>query len=248
MITPTPCPGRCNTAWRKAEQALAQHGTEHQIAPRWGQPVHCQPCIQRTGQHLAELPELVAAIHLEATHGSRGPKVGTIGRISGAVASWPGQPSRILTDHIVGGLLEIEEDIRNLRGLSARPARGTEGVTLTGTVRFLDAHLEWAMANHPCASDIHDRDSANPASQINTWHGAAERFTRRDRRLEHHRTPCPRCELLTLFRGDADDYIECRNPACGTLLTPAEYLDHTRTVAAEHRHEESALDKIRNAA
>ncbi|MFC3583571.1 hypothetical protein ACFOSC_06845 [Streptantibioticus rubrisoli] len=33
--------------------------------------------------------------------------------------------------------------------------------------------------------------------------------------------PRPRCELLTLFRAHAHDDIECRNAACGTLLSPA---------------------------
>jgi hypothetical protein len=237
---PTPCPGRENHGWREAEAKLAEHGTAHELSPRWGEPVHCQPCGARTHKQLTELPELVAAIHLEATHGSRGPKVGTIGRIAGGIPAWPGQASRLLTDLIVGGLSELEDDIRDLRGLTTRPGRGTEGATLTGTTRFLAAHLDWALTHHPCATDPHDRDSANPAAQISSWHHMAERFTARDKRLEHHRIPCPRCELLTLFRGDGDDYIECRNPNCGTLITPAEYLDHTRAVAATHRQKQAA--------
>jgi hypothetical protein len=246
--TLTACPGRENHAWREAEQRLTQHGTPHELQPRWGQPIHCPGCATRAHKQLAELPELVAAIWLEATNGSSGPKVGTIGRIAGGIPSWPGQASRMLTDLIVGGLTELEDDIRDLRGLTMRPGRGNEGATVTGTVRFLGAHLDWALVHHPAASEPHDRDSANPASSIATWHRAAQRFTARDKRLEHHRIPCPRCELLTLFRGDGDDYIECRNPACGSLLTPAEYLDHTRLLAATIRHEESGLAKIPNAA
>lgn len=230
---PTACPGRENRVWRDAETALAEHGTPHDLSPRWGDPVHCEPCTHRTRQQLAELPELVAAIWLEATNASRGPKLGTIGRISGAVASWPGQASRLLTDHIVGGLLELEDDIRDLRRLGTRPARGVEGAALTGAVRFLGAHLDWALVHHPAAGEAHDRDSANPAAQITGWHRAAQRFTARDVRLEHHRVPCPRCELLTLFREDGDDYIACRNPVCELLLTPGEYLDHTKKVASK---------------
>lgn len=233
--TPTSCPGRENRAWREAEQKHTDHGTPHELQPRWGQPVHCQTCTTRAHQQLAELPELVAAIWLEATHGSRGPKVGTIGRSSATHPSWPGQASRLMTDHIIGGLLELEDDIRNLRQLRVRPGRGIEGATVTGSVRFLAAHLDWALTHHPAATETHDRDSANPASQINTWHRAAERFTARDARLEHHRVPCPRCEMLTLFRADGDDYIECRNVSCAVLLTPAEYLDHTKGLAAANR-------------
>jgi hypothetical protein len=237
---PVACPGRENRAWREAQQKLVEYGTPHELAPRWGQPAHCGACSSRAHQHLTELPELVAAVWLEATHGSRGPKMGTIGRISGAIPAWPGQASRLLTDHIVGGMLELEDDIRQLRRLRTRPGRGTEGRDVTGAVKFLGAHLEWALTQHPAAGEAHDRDSANPASQINEWHRAALRFTSRDPRLEHHRVPCPRCEMLTLFRADGDDYIECRNTACGLLLTPAEYTNHTSSLAAETRIRQAA--------
>ncbi|MDX3245852.1 hypothetical protein [Streptomyces sp. ME18-1-4] len=228
---PAPCPGPCNNAWRRAETALLDTGTDHDITATWGQPIHCDRCTQRTRQQLAELPELVAAISLEALNGTPAKTTGTIGRA--AVAIWPGQASRILTDHIVGGLLDLEDDIRDLRRLRRRPGRGGEGRDVTGTVRFLTAHLEWALIAHPCAEEIHERESGNPAAQIQGWHRAAERFTRRDPRLEHHRVPCPRCELLTLFRTDGDDYIACRNIACEVLLTPAEYFEHTRRLAEE---------------
>jgi len=238
---PVACPGRENHAWREAEQQLATHGTPHELQPRWGQPVHCPACTARAHKQLAELPELVAAIHMEALHGTRGgPKTGTIGRIGGGIPSWPGQASRLLTDRIVGGLAELEDDWRQLRGLTARTIRGSEGATLTASTRFLTAHLDWALTHHPCATDPHDRDSFNPASQIGDWHRAALRYTSRDKRADHHRIPCPHCSLLSLYRGDGDDYIECRNPACGTLLTPAEYHERTRQVAHEMRSQNVA--------
>jgi hypothetical protein len=240
QIAPAACPGRENRAWREAEQKLAEYGTPHELAPRWGQPVHCEACASRAQQQLGELPELVAAIHLEATYGSRGPKAGTIGRIAGAIPAWPGQASRLLTDHIVGGLCELEDDLRELRQFNARPGRGNEGAALTGTVRFLGAHLGWALTNHPAAGEPHDRDSANPAAQIDAWHRAAQNFTARSERAEHHRTPCPRCSLLTLYRTNGYEYIECRNPSCGTLLTTGEYLDHTREVAHEYQSQSAA--------
>lgn len=239
-MTPIVCPGRCNHSWRRAEQDRTTLGALHELSPRWGQPLHCEPCTIRARQQLAELPELVAAIWLEAVNGSRGPKVGTIGRSSATHAAWPGQASRLMTDHIVGGLLELEDDIRDLRRLRVRPGRGIEGRNVTGSVRFLAIHLEWALTEHPAATETHDRDSANPASQISTWHRAALRFTARDPRLEHHRVPCPRCEMLTLFRADGDDYIECRNVNCALLLTPGEYLDHTKALAATHREKLAA--------
>jgi hypothetical protein len=237
-MSPAPCPGPCNNAWRRAEQQLAADGTEHDIPVTWGQPIHCMRCTQRAHAQLAELPELVVAISLEAVHGTAPKNTGTIGR-AGAVA-WPGQAARLLIDHIAGGLLTLEDDVRELRQLRHRPGRGTEGRNVTGAVRFLGAHLEWALIAHPLAEEIHDRLSGNPAAQISGWHGAATRFTRRDARLEHHRVPCPRCDLLTLFRADGDDYIECRNINCQTLLTPSEYLEHSRQTASLYRSSAAA--------
>lgn len=233
MPAPAACPGNCNNAWRRAEAQLAADGTEHNIPATWGQPVHCQRCTSRAHHQLAELPELVVAISLEATHGTAAKTTGTIGRAS--VIAWPGQASRLLTDHIIGGMLELEDDLRELRRLNHRPGRGTEGRDVTATVRFLTAHLDWALTEHPLADEIHAPMSGNPAAQIGGWHRAALRFTRRDARLEHHKIPCPRCELLTLFRADGDDYIECRNINCQTLLTPGEYLEHTKKLAAAYK-------------
>jgi hypothetical protein len=224
---PLACPGSHNNAWRTAEA----DGTPHELAPTWGQPVHCDRCTDRARTELAELPELVAAIWLEATHGTAAKQTGTIGRIN--IPAWPGQASRLLTDLIVGGMLALEDDIRELRRLNPRPGRGTEGAAVTASARFLTAHLTWALESHPLAEEAHDRLSGNPSSQIHGWHRTALRFTRRDPRLEHRRVPCPRCELLTLFRADGDDYIECRNLACGLLLTPGEFDDYTRGLASE---------------
>ncbi|MFB6955462.1 hypothetical protein ACFCYB_00140 [Streptomyces sp. NPDC056309] len=198
----------------------------------WGQPVHCQRCAHRTHAQLAELPELVVAISLEAVNGTAPKTTGTIGRASTPV--WPGQAARLLTDHVVGGLVELEDDIRGLRRLRHRPGRGTEGRDVTGAVRFLSAHLDWALTQHPLADEIHDRMSGNPAAQIGSWHRTAQLFTRRDARLEHHRVPCPKCDLLTLYREDGDDYIACRNIACELLLTPAEFKEHTEKLARQH--------------
>jgi hypothetical protein len=238
VTSPSVCPGSCNNAWRRAETQLATDGTPHDIPVTWGQPVHCPRCTHRTHAQLTELPELIVAIGLEAIHGTAPKATGTIGRIH--IPAWPGQASRLLTDHIVGGLLELEDDIRDLRRLRHRPGRGTEARNAAGAVTFLAAHLDWALAQHPAAHEIHDRDSGNPAAQITAWHRTAQRFTSRDPRLEHHRVPCPRCELLTLYRGDGDDYIECRNLNCGLLLTPAEYHEHTRRLSNETRMAKAA--------
>lgn len=229
MPAPSPCPGPCNNAWRNAEA----NDTDHDLTPTWGQPIHCARCGLRALAQLCELPELVAAISLEALNGTAPKTTGTIGRT--AVPSWPGQAARILTDHIIEGILGLEDVIRAGRRLPARDARGREGVDLTAAVTFLRAHLPWALERYPGETDPATGETMDPAALIRQWHRGAQRFTRRDPRLEHHRAPCPRCDLLTLFRGDGEDYIECRNINCQTLLTPAEYADHTHQLATAHR-------------
>ncbi|MFI2078559.1 hypothetical protein, partial [Streptomyces triculaminicus] len=87
------------------------------------------------------MPELIAAIWLEAVYSSRGPKVGTIGRSSPRLP-WPGEAARLVTDHIVGAMLTLEDDIRDLRRLQRRQPTA-EGAAITSAVRFLSAHLDW---------------------------------------------------------------------------------------------------------
>ncbi|MGE7437961.1 hypothetical protein [Kitasatospora sp. NPDC001175] len=228
--SPTPCPGGCNRAWRQAETT----GLPRDYQPTWGQPVHCHECQHRTRTCLAELPELLAAIWLEAMNGTARPADVTTMRPAGT-APWPGQASRLLTDLIVGGLAELEDDIRQLRQLPARAVDIREGTAITATIAFLDTHLHWALEHHPCAAEIHERDSANPASQIRTWHAMALRFTRRDARVEQRTAPCKRCGWRSLFYADGEDYIECRNPACGALLTEDEYASWAREIAETSR-------------
>lgn len=227
MPTPQPCAGACNNAWRRAQATLADTGTEHALTPTWGRPAHCDGCVTRTRHHLAALPELLAAIHLEAVHGTHSKTTGTIGRIH--IAVWPGEASRLLTDHIAGGMTDLATDIAHLRGINT-PHAGTEATRINAAARTLAAHWDWAMQHHPCATEPWETGSGNPGSQAASWHRMALRFTRQDRRREQLIAPCPQCDLRTLARDDGDTYIECRNPNCGILLTDSEYRDHTRNL------------------
>lgn len=227
---PTACPGPCNTPWRRAQET----GQPHDLTPTWGQPIHCTRCTTRAHQNLAELPELLAAIWLEAVHGTPRPADVTTSRPAG-IAPWPGQASRMLTDHILSGMLGLEDGIRQLRHLPARTAVRREGADITSTTRFLRAHLGWALDRFPTVEAAVD-----PAALIRSWHRAAQRFTSRDPRVEQRRVPCPGCLLLSLFYADGEDYIECRNPACGKLLTDEEYASYVDLYAAGERARRAA--------
>jgi len=243
---PAACPGPCNNAWRRAEAAAAEAGTEHHISPAWGQPVQCYGCVDRGRQQLAELPELLAAVHLEALYGTPAKLTGTIGRVGAPV--WPGQASRLLIDRILGEMEELAGDIRDLRGLnvgapvfgldwiardratgSTRPAQ--EGRRITSAAALLDAHWEWIMQHHPAATESHDRDNANPAGQVASWHRSAQFFTARNNPRVQMAAPCPRCHLKTLAHSNGESYISCRNPECEVLLSREEYDERTKQIA-----------------
>lgn len=234
MTTPTPCPGPCNTAWRKAEEALAEVGTEHHLTPAWGQPVQCYACVERTGKELAELPALLGAVRIEALFGTRTKTTGTIGRIT--VASWPGQASRILVDRIVGEMVELGADILKLRGMWKEGRTVGPGTAPNESHRIqlitnaLAGHWEWAMQNHPAAWEPHGRDNANPGGQVTGWYRAALRFTKQDEQRDVKRlAPCPRChgpylvESRELRLVNDEPYIECRDPDCRRIITRSEY-------------------------
>lgn len=238
---PKTCPGPCNNAWRRAEEALAETGTEHHLTPSWGQPIQCYGCVERTGQQLAELPALLDAVLLEAFEGTPTKLTGTIGRIT--VATWPGQASRLLVDRIVSEMAELEADILTRRGIwdaDRLPARGTapnERRHIGGIVSALLGHWEWAMQHHPAADEPHDRDNANPGGQATGWYRTALRFTKADEQRDVKRlAPCPRChgpylvESRELRLAGDRPYIECRDPDCRRILTQDEYDTYVKAL------------------
>lgn len=232
------CPGPCNNAWRRAETLLAESGTEHHITPAWGQPVQCDACVEHTRHQLGELPELLAAVHLEALYGTPTKLTGTIGRIG--TPTWPGQASRLLLDRILGEMTELRADILTLRGIWAedfRPNSASEGRLIGGTVTTLIAHWDWAMQYHPAATEPHDRDNANPGGQAATWYRAALHFTKRDEQRDVKRlAPCPRChgpylvESRELRLAGGLPYIECRDPDCRRVITQSEYDTYVKAL------------------
>lgn len=243
MRTATPCPGTCNTAWRRAETLLEETGADHHFTPAWGRPVQCDACTDRARQQLAEIPELLAAAHLEALHATRSPSTATIGSRSSDKPAWPGQAARMLVEAVLQGMEDLEADVLVQRGIWAsdvEPDRAgiTEGRRITDVVHILDAQLDWMMQHHPAAGEPHDRGNANPGGQIRGWHGMAQRFVKAHPQHDVRKlAPCPRCkgpylaESRDLRLVDDRPYIECRDPDCQRILTGAEYDDHVKALA-----------------
>ena len=240
---PTPCPGPCNNAWRRAETAREQTGAEHHIQPAWGHPVQCWGCVERTRAELAALPRLlVNDVRLEAFYGTTTKLTGTIGRIH--AASWPGQAPMLFVDEIVSGMEELQADILRLQGIWPDDCE-TEGASRTGEyiaglARVLLAHWDWAMQHHPAADESYGRGNANPGSQVSGWYMSVLRFTRQDEQRDVKRlAPCPRCQGPYLVESrdlrlvDDRPYIECRDPDCQRVMTGAEYDDYVKTLTGQ---------------
>lgn len=229
---PAICPGPCNNAWRKAENAREEHGTDHHIRPHWGTPTQCWGCVDRTRQQLVKLPELLVGVHLEVLYGTTTKFTGTIGRIH--IPAWPGQAGMILADEIVGKMEELQADILKRRAIWADDYEPEPGVRngryITGLVATLDAHWDWAMQHHPAADEPYDRENANPGGQVAGWYHSLQRFTKQDQQRDVERlAPCPRCHGPYLVEsrdlrlvGDRP-YIECRDPDCQRVMTGEEY-------------------------
>ncbi|MGW2861938.1 hypothetical protein [Streptomyces sp. NPDC001205] len=244
MRTATICPGPCNTAWRRAEEVLAETGTEHHLTPTWGQPIQCDGCVAHARQRLAEIPELLAAAHLEALHATCSPSTAAIHTRSSDAPAWPGQAARLLTETILDEMEELAADVLTLRGIwqdGNEPSRDgiTEGRRISDCAQTLDAHLAWMMQHHPAATELHDQGNANPGGQIRSWHAAATRFIKAHPQHDVRKlAPCPRCkgpylaESRDLRLIDDRPYIECRDPDCQRILTSAEYDVYVKALAA----------------
>jgi len=234
--TPTPCPGPCN---RKHRRTLADGHT-----PDWppvdGEPVwciHCTALVDNALHHtpagrdddrrLPDLPQLLVAIHLEAIHGT--PTPGAKVRVSRESPAWPGQAARMLTDLIVSGLLDLEDDLRRLRALSPRPAL-PEGTAAGAAVTAIRANLDWLLNQHP---DAADPDLA-PGAQLLRWQWIATRFIHADEpRTVQTWLPCPRCDLLTLCRVPGEEGVVCGN--CYARYGEDEYQRRFRQYAIWER-------------
>lgn len=239
---PQICPGTCNNAYRRAEEALATLGVEHHLTPSWGSPVQCEECVERTRKQLQELPALLTDALNEALEGTAPKLTGTIGRV-GLTPAWPGQASRLLVDRIVSEMAELHADVLKLRGLWQEDREPLPSVAanerrhIAGITRVLAAHWGWAMQHHPAASEPHTRGNANPAAQASSWYRTVLHFTKQDDQRETRRlAPCPRCRGPWLVESrdmrlvDGEPYIACQDPDCQRVMTKSEYDDYVKAM------------------
>jgi len=226
---PFACAGPCNISWRRAEAESTKTQIPHDIRPWYGNPYWCDHCRFRVLTALDGLPELVAAIHLEALNAT--PKTTTTERVTTSSApAWPGQSARLMTDLIVGGVADIEDAMRSLRGWSDRAAT-FEPIILNRAIDVLVVSVDWLLISHPDATD----PDISPGTAILDWHRKAMKFTGRDKLVHKYPVRCPSCDLLALRRDDGSSYVECspRLGGCGRLWTESEYQNLVTVTASD---------------
>lgn len=227
---PTPCPGPCNNAWRRAEEI----GEPHARQPMLGEPVHCWTCYCAARNQLDELPSLFAAIRLEGEDGTVAKLVGTIGRVGLQAPPWPGQHARLFADGLSEGILELANDVREHKDEPVEDG-DTTGSSTGRAIATLKTHLPWLLAEHPCATESHGGRSGNPAWQIHTWHRSAQVFCKQDeQRPEKRLAACPRCR--DPWMRSKDGVVECTRPGCPLVMSNAEYAAHVELLVGAAKY------------
>lgn len=220
----SPCPGRCNSAWRRAEEL----GEPHTLQPIPGEPVHCWECYAAAHTQLHQLPALFEAIFLEGLDGTMAKIVGTIGRVGLQAPPWPGQHARLFADNLSEGILILANDVREYMDEPVENGT-TDSLSTNRALATLTQHLRWLLTEHPCAAESHGGKSGNPAWEIYRWHHSAETFCKQDeQRPEKRLAPCRRCKGPWL--ATRDGHIECGDPDCRTVMTPDEYATYVRAL------------------
>lgn len=225
----TACCGPCNNRWRRAERARLTDGTPHELIPRAGAPVWCNPCARHLRTALADLPELAARLLLEIRNGTSAGNEHVSG--SRERPLFPHQNAAFLIDDIAAALAYWSAVAREERDLAEPPPR-PRGAAITADTRLLLIHFDWLICEHP-----EPAMSTEFGSDIGRVHHHATALTHtndvRPQRCDG--VPCPRCDLKALEHeldrdGRATGYIVCRS--CDTLLSPAEYERWLKMVAA----------------
>lgn len=217
----SPCAGPCNNRWRRAEKQRLANQVPHDLSPRAGAPVWCDPCTRHLRSALADLPELAARLQLEIEHGSARAGEHVSGSRERPIHQH--QAASMLIDDIAGIVTDWATVVREDRSL-AEPGYGRpRGIVITDDTRLLLVHFDWLTAEHPSPEA-----SAAFGSEVGRVHRRAAKLTHTDevRPERCDGIPCSRCDLMMLERevdwqGRATGYVVCRG--CETLLNADEY-------------------------
>lgn len=222
-----PCPGWCNTKWRRAERRRVNLGEQHEERVVEVTTAMCDRCWFASMADLLELPELYAALWADYLHAA---KPAMDQRVSGSPR---GELNIYLdlfdqADHFVD---TWDERYRLARGWW-RAQRGT----VTERARHLAAGGEWIRDKMPDAEEL--------ALDITRLARRIRKATKRDVMLIRLKMPCPNCGVKALLRrepyrrpgdpvGVYQDNIRCDK--CGLLWNEDEYARAALVLAEQEK-------------
>lgn len=231
---PLACPGPCSTAWRRAEANRLANGTPHELTPRAGDPVWCEPCARHLRLELGDLPYMVAHLQLEvenATSASREQVSGSKERPIHGREKYTFCIEDV--DDVLDSWAILVREERHLA--AARPSQ--QGRRISASTTLLMTHFDWLTTEHPGADEF--------GIEVRRVHRRAATLTHtHDVRPERcDGIMCPRCDIMSLeheldWQGRATGYIACRS--CGTLLSAVEYERWLKMLSAPWRKRSAA--------
>lgn len=194
-----PCPGKCNAAWRAAEERVRLHGGEHDLEAEPGSPVWCPPCQTEIRGAIEDWPDLAGRLHDEIESGVK-TRIGEYVSGSKTRPIHEHEAPSLLLDEMAEWLPEWAVTIARHRRLPERASRrpgANPAAEITGACQFLLIHLAWHLGERPA-------DERELAEDFGRELLAA---TRRARRLTGTQdaepirvigVPCPHCDRKSL--------------------------------------------------
>ena len=226
-MTESPCPGRCNTHFRKARdawlEAIAAYDpldkdqsrpVKPDITATPGNP-WCGGCQATIRRELSELGTLAA--HLSGNADGYAAAVALGERVSGTPGHRSPSPNFDVIDEAYSVLYGWECAWWETRFHRPGPPdrRGYLADKFTDTVLWLLDHFP-GMISHP--------DIGVPlGEEIRDWHRLLHIRAKTGTGVQHKPLPCPRCDQISLSLREGEEYIRCSTRDCGRLLSRADY-------------------------
>lgn len=205
--TPYACPGRCNAAWRAAEQRYIKTGIDHDLEYREGAPIWCAPCTTAIRAALADMPDLADALREEVESG-----------ISAAISEFvSGSKNRPVHDHEAASFLldeiaewigEWDATVRRELGLNEHQQACTHFATINRAAELLMPHLNWQLAgrlgpewNHLYPADWTGAEVASDFGvQLLEFYQKAQHLTATPdpKPVRLYGIKCPNCDRMAL--------------------------------------------------
>lgn len=231
-----PCPGPCNTQYRKAQDAFTEALKAYdpldpaqsrplppETRPWPGDPVWCGRCASRIRTCLSELDD-AAAILLASADGHR-PQSGE--QRVGGTREDPG-PSAAGDDlEDLGAMLSGWEDsYRDLKHWPSPPRRGFLASQVTSCAAWLMLHLD-GILSAPIAEAF--------GAEVMQWHREITGKGKEGARTLRKPMRCPGCQLLMLTWTEGEETVQCGNRECGKIMLLPEYEAEVERRSGEMR-------------